>query len=79
MTTKEELKKYFLNPFANPYQRSTKNNFSSVHFPQVGKRDLIDILNYNEEIYKKQKDYILKNHNITQHLIFWSKIIHGIL
>ena len=60
MTTKEELKKYFLNPFDNPYQRSTKNNFSSVLFPQVGKRDLIDILNYNEEIYKKQKDYILK-------------------
>ena len=61
MTTKEELKKYFINPFANPYQRSTKKNFSSVLFPQVGKKDLIDILNYNEEIYERQKDYILKN------------------
>ena len=61
MTTKEELKKYFLNPFANPYQRSTKKNFSFVLFPQVGKNDLIDILNYNEEIYERQKDYILKN------------------
>ena len=60
MTTKEELKKYFLNPFANPYQRSTKKNFSFVLFPQVGKNDLIDILNYNEEIYERQKDYILK-------------------
>ena len=62
MTTKEELKKYFLNPFTNPYQRSTKNNFTSVLFPQVGKKDLIDILNYNEEIYERQKDYILKAH-----------------
>ena len=62
MTTKEELKKYFLNPFANPYQRSTKNNFTSVLFPQVGKKDLIDILNYNEEIYERQKNYILKTH-----------------
>ena len=61
MTTKEELKKYFINPFANPYQRSTKKNFSSVLFPQLGKKDLIDILNYNEEIYERQKDYILKN------------------
>jgi len=61
MTTKEELKRYFINPFANPYQRSTKKNFSSVLFPQLGKKDLIDILNYNEEIYERQKDYILKN------------------
>jgi hypothetical protein len=61
MTTKEELKKYFLNPFNNPYQRSTKKNFSSVLFPKVGKRDLKDILNYNEEIYQKQKDYINKS------------------
>ena len=61
MTTKEELKKYFINPFANPYQRSTKKNFYSVLFPQLGKKDLIDILNYNEEIYERQKDYILKN------------------
>ena len=41
MTTKEELKKYFLNPFDNPYQRSTKNNFSSVLFPQVETLDEI--------------------------------------
>jgi hypothetical protein len=61
MTTKEELKKHFLNPFNNPYQRSTKKNFSTVLFPKVGKRDLKDILNYNEEIYQKQKDYIIKS------------------
>jgi hypothetical protein len=61
MTTKEELKKHFLNPFNNPYKRSTKKNFSTVLFPKVGKRDLKDILNYNEEIYQKQKDYIIKS------------------
>jgi hypothetical protein len=60
MTTKEELKKYFLNPFGNPYQRNTKKNFSDVLFPKTGKKDLLDILNNNEEIYQKQKEYIIK-------------------
>ena len=60
MTTKEELKKYFLNPFCNPYQRNTKKNFSDVLFPKTGKKDLLDILNNNEEIYQKQKEYIIK-------------------
>ena len=60
MTTKEELKKYFLNPFGNPYQRNTKKNFSVVLFPKKGKKDLIDILNNNEEIYQKQKEYMKK-------------------
>ena len=41
MTTKEELKKYFLNPFGNPYYRNRKYNFST----------------YNEEMYQNQKEY----------------------
>ena len=57
MTTKEELKKFFRNPFGNPYQRSTKSNFSSIIFPKISKKSLIDILNINKEMYEKQKEY----------------------
>lgn len=38
MTTKEELKKLFMNPFGNPYQRDTKKNFLNVLFPKIGKK-----------------------------------------
>ena len=57
MTTKEELKKFFKNPFGNPYQRSTKQNFSSIIFPDIGKKTLTDILIINEEMYQKQNEY----------------------
>ena len=60
MTTKEEIKKYFLNPFGNPYQRSAKKNFFSVIFPKIGKKSLIDIFNINSEMYDKQKEYFVK-------------------
>ena len=58
MTTKEELKKFFKNPFGNPYQRSNKRNFSSVMFPKIAKKSLIDILNINKEMHEKQKEYL---------------------
>ena len=57
MTTKEELKKYFVNPFGNPYHRNSKYNFSYVLSPKIGKKSLIDIFNYNEEMYQNQKEY----------------------
>ena len=57
MTTKEELKKFFKNPFGNPYQRSTKSDFNSIIFPKISKKSLIDILNINKEMYEKQKEY----------------------
>ena len=57
MTTKEELKKFFKNPFGNPYQRSTKSDFYSIIFPKISKKSLIDILNINKEMYEKQKEY----------------------
>ena len=57
MTTKEELKKFFKNPFGNPYQRSTKSDFHSIIFPKISKKSLIDILNINKEMYEKQKEY----------------------
>ena len=56
-TTKEELKKLFKNPFDNPYQRSGKQNFDSIIFPKVGKNNLMDILNLNEEMFIKQKQF----------------------
>ena len=57
MTTKEELKKFFKNPFGNPYQRSTKDDCNSIIFPKISKKSLIDILNINKEMYEKQKEY----------------------
>ena len=60
MTTKEELKKLFINPFGNPYTRTTKKNFDCVLFPKLGKNSIIDIFNINEEMYQKQKDYSSK-------------------
>ena len=57
MTTKEELKKFFKNPFGNPYQRSTKSDFNSIIFAKISKKSLIDILNINKEMYEKQKEY----------------------
>ena len=38
MTTKEEIKKYFLNPFGNPYQRSAKKNFFFCNFSKNWKK-----------------------------------------
>ena len=57
MTTKEELKKLFKNPFGNPFQRSIKSNFSSIIFPKIGKKTLMDILDINKEIHQKQTRY----------------------
>ena len=56
-TTKEELKKFFLNPFGNLYSRSKSINFKSVIFPKKGKMSIIDILNYNKKMYFEQKKY----------------------
>ena len=57
MTTKEEIKKLFLNPFGNVYFRSTKYNFFSVIFPKLGKKTLMDIFNLNSEMFNKQREY----------------------
>lgn len=59
MTTKEELKKLFKNPFGNPYEKSIIDNFFSVLFPTIGKKNLMDILNINQEMFKKQKEYFI--------------------
>lgn len=60
MTTKEELKKLFMNPFGNPYQRDTKKNFINVLFPKIGKKTIMDIFDLNQEMYEKQKKYCIE-------------------
>ena len=60
MTTKEELKKLFMNPFGNPYQRDTKKNFLNVLFPKIGKKTIMDIFDLNQEMYEKQKKYCIE-------------------
>ena len=57
ITTKEELKKFFINPFGNPYQRNKSFNFKSIIFPKKPKMGLIDILNYNKNMNELQNKY----------------------
>ena len=57
ITTKEELKFYFKNPFGNPFQRDISKNFKNVLFPKKAKMSLIDIFNYNKEMYENQQKY----------------------
>ena len=58
ITTKEELKKFFKNPFENPFQRSKIINFKSIIFPKKAKMGLIDILNYNKKMFDEQKEFL---------------------
>ena len=57
ITTKEELKKFFKNPFGNLYQRSKSINIKSIIFPKKSKMALIDIFNYNKNMFELQKEY----------------------
>jgi palmitoyltransferase ZDHHC9/14/18 len=52
-TTKEELKKLFLNPFSNPYQRSTKQNFKNALIPNIKTTSILDELKVNKKSYNK--------------------------
>ena len=64
-TTREDLKKLFLNPFSNPYQRSTKENFKNILIPNIKRTSVLDELKRNKNKYikyinskqeKKEKD-----------------------
>lgn len=65
MTTKEELKKLFMNPYGNIFFRSTKKSFNFVLFPKLGKNSIIDIFNINEDMYQKQKNYLANKDKST--------------
>jgi palmitoyltransferase ZDHHC9/14/18 len=58
VTTKEELKKFFKNPFGNPYTRSIGWNFKSIICPKKAKMSLIDLLIYNNKMYVHQQRYL---------------------
>ena len=53
-TTREELKKLFLNPFKNPYQRSVKENLKNILIPNIKNTSIIDELKNNEKKYLKE-------------------------
>lgn len=63
MTTKEELKKFFVNPFGNPFYREKMANFLSSIFPKRAKMELIGILKYNQKMYEEQKKYYISLKN----------------
>ncbi len=46
MTTKEELKKYFDNPFGDIYTRNFQRNCQNVLFPKLANKSILDILNW---------------------------------
>jgi hypothetical protein len=60
MTTKEELKKILMNPFGNKYKRNISWNFKNIICPRKAKMSLVDILNYNKEMYDRQQKYLNK-------------------
>ena len=58
ITTKEELKKLFSNPFLNPFQRSVKENIKNIFLPNICKKSIIDELKENKNsyiLYKNKK------------------------
>ena len=65
MTTKEELKNYFKNPFGNIYQRNIKINWKNVIFPLINKKSILDILKSESkeerEIEKKNEKKIKRD------------------
>ena len=48
MTTKEELKKFFLNPFGDPFSRNCQRNCQNVLFPKLPIKTILDILEWND-------------------------------
>ena len=55
-TTRVELKILFINPFNNPFQRSTKENLKNSLIPIFSKKSLIDELKENRAQYLKYKE-----------------------
>ena len=50
MTTKEELKKHFKNPYGDFYQRNCSLNWKNVICPIINKKSILDILKWENEI-----------------------------
>ena len=50
MTTKEELKKHFKNPYGDFYSRNCSLNWRNVICPIINKKSILDILKWENEI-----------------------------
>ncbi len=61
MTTKEELKKHFQNPYGDFYQRNCSLNWKNVICPVINKKSILDILKWEKDI---QKDIVEKDEGI---------------
>ena len=59
-TTREELKKLFVNPFLNPYERSTKQNLKNILLPNIKRTSIIDELKGNKIKYLKSIEESIK-------------------
>ena len=57
MTTKEELKRHFHNPFGDFYSRSRSLNWKNVICPKYHKKSILKILQWKDEV----KEEIVKN------------------
>ena len=57
MTTKEELKRHFHNPFGDFYSRSRSLNWKNVICPKYHKKSILKILKWKDEV----KEEIVKN------------------
>ncbi len=66
MTTKENLKQFFINPFGNPYYRNILYHIKSILFPKKSRMSLIDLFNYNKKMYEEQQEYLKNNKKIEK-------------
>ena len=75
MTTREEIKKLFLNPFYNPFQRTTKENVKEALIPTISKKSLLDDLKANKNKYFNYKNELIKREQEEKNLIKNEKLI----
>ena len=66
LTTKEELKKMFVNPWGNPYKRNITKNWKNVLNPKLNKNTILDFLKWIDIKKLKDKNEKEKKEKINQ-------------
>ena len=64
MTTKEELKKFFVNPFGDPYSRNCQRNCQNILFPRLSSKNILDILvwgDIDDSSISEDKNHLMDN------------------
>ena len=64
MTTKEELKRFFVNPFGDPYSRNCQRNCQNILFPRLPTKNILDILvwgNIDDSSISDDKNQLIDN------------------